>query len=172
MEIAVIYLLLAVSGIGLRAILSRSPRWARGLAPAAACVALIAVAVPCALFSAPLDEAGKIALVVVTLSAATLAGWPVTEATLYLALKVPMRDPVVELPAMGWVGLVERFGFTLALILGFPEVAALLVGVKALGSYATRNEQPNTTSAARVLGTLSSVTWALVVVTVYLAATR
>src|SRR5690606_39595629 len=68
----------------------------------------------------------------------------------------PEREPKhnATLPMTSWIGAVERFGFSLALLLGLPTVAAILIGVKALGAYtATDNKIP----AKRVLGTLVSV---------------
>ena len=69
------------------------------------------------------------------------------------------REPVGDnLPATTWIGAAERFGFIIALLLGLPEVAAILLGVKALGQYvSTSNRVP----ATRVLGTLVSISWAL-----------
>lgn len=64
-----------------------------------------------------------------------------------------------RLPGSAWIGVAERFAFTLALIIGATEIAAVVLAAKALGVYAaTRN---NGTAAVRVLGTLVSIGWAL-----------
>ena len=64
-----------------------------------------------------------------------------------------------RLPGSAWIGVAERFAFTLALIIGATEIAAVVLAVKALGVYATRKD--NATAAVRVLGTLVSIGWAL-----------
>jgi hypothetical protein len=64
-----------------------------------------------------------------------------------------------RLPGSAWIGVAERFAFTLALIIGATEIAAVVLAAKALGVYATRKD--NATAAVRVLGTLVSVGWAL-----------
>lgn len=92
-----------------------------------------------------------------------------------------------SLPAQVWIGIVERLAFTAALLLVLPEVAAVVIAVKALGTYtapapatppaeragdrrslATRND----VAAARVLGTLVSVAWATASFAVWRFATR
>jgi hypothetical protein len=64
-----------------------------------------------------------------------------------------------RLPGSAWIGVAERFAFTLALIIGATEIAAVVLAAKALGVYATRKD--NVTAAVRVLGTLVSIGWAL-----------
>lgn len=64
-----------------------------------------------------------------------------------------------RLPGSAWIGVAERFAFTLALIIGATEIAAVVLAAKALGVYATRKD--NATAAVRVLGTLVSIGWAL-----------
>jgi hypothetical protein len=64
-----------------------------------------------------------------------------------------------RLPGSAWIGVAERFAFTLALIIGATEIAAVVLGAKALGLYATTKN--NATAAVRVLGTLVSIGWAL-----------
>lgn len=76
-----------------------------------------------------------------------------------------------DLPASAWIGVVERFGFTFAMMLGYPEVAALLIAVKALGQYAPSNSGGNNGAAARVIGTLTSLTWAIAMFAIFQFAT-
>lgn len=132
---------------------------------------LCALALVPALVAASASPWELVALAVATLAAATLAGWIVTESLLRLAMGL-QTDLTKALPATGWVGLVERFGFTLSLVLGFPEVAALLIGVKALGTYSSSKRDGNRGAAARVLGTLTSISWALLTTTAYLLVSR
>jgi hypothetical protein len=169
MELMIVAILVVVAMLGLISLDPRA-RWAHGLSVTVLCVALTAVALALALQIPPPDTAMRAAIGLATVAAATFMGWPVTEVVLSRALKMPPREPNADLPASGWVGLVERFGFSLALVLGLPEVAALIVGVKALGSYAMGEGEGNTTQAARVLGTLTSIAWALCVCAVYLVA--
>lgn len=108
----------------------------------------------------PAETVAEVAWVVTgAVLAAVFAGNPVVVAVLYRAVAAEERMP---LPASVWIGIVERLGLIVALLLGMPEVAALLLGVKALGIYvADRRGGTNALSAERVVGTLASVTWAL-----------
>ena len=91
---------------------------------------------------------------------ATLTGNPVVGAVLKLVPDLKLTS----LPATRLIGVVERFGFVVALMLGLPEVAAILLGIKALGVYSSKN---NRLPATRILGTLISVSWALVCFAVF-----
>ena len=161
MTVAVFLLLLSSAAIGI-AFAAEPVR--RGLptalfASAAVATVLAAVGVA-ALSGVPLD-AWLWWIGVATLLASSFAGWPVVEQVLALIPPDPDRAPpsLSALPASHWIGVFERFGFTLALLLGLPEVAAVLLAVKALGLYAsTSDDRP---AALRVLGTLVSVAWAL-----------
>ena len=73
-----------------------------------------------------------------------------------------------RLPGSSWIGVAERFAFTLALIIGAIEIAAVVLAAKALGVYAAT--KGNDTAAVRVLGTLVSIGWALFCVAVALLA--
>lgn len=71
-----------------------------------------------------------------------------------------------SLPGSVIIGIVERLTTILALTLGLPEVAALIIGIKALGQYVDNNAaspQPsgNQLAAERVIGTILSLLWAL-----------
>jgi hypothetical protein len=165
--IAITLALLVVACLGIVSVIPGEQSAHQG-ALATLCVFFCAVAIVLSVSAAQPGPAGMATIAVATITAATFAGWPVTAAILQVALKVATTEPNMKLPASGWIGLAERFGFSLALILGLPEVAALIVGVKALGTYATPTEPGDTTPAARVLGTLTSVGWALFASTAYL----
>jgi hypothetical protein len=108
----------------------------------------------------PADTVPEVAWVVTgAVLAAVFAGNPVVVALLRRALGDDERMP---LPASVWIGIVERLGLIVALLMAMPSVAALLLGIKALGIYvADRRGGTNALSAERVVGTLASVTWAL-----------
>lgn len=97
-----------------------------------------------------------------SLWAAVLGGGAVVRMVLEWAYgRQPDPD---RLPASAWIGVAERFAFTLALIIGATEIAAVVLAAKALGVYvATKG---NDTAAVRVLGTLVSIGWALFCVAV------
>lgn len=100
------------------------------------------------------------AITIVGLGAAVLAGSPFVQAVLAVSSLEDAAESA--LPAGQWIGYVERTGYTGALLLGLTEVAAVLIGVKALGQYAAATNSPltNSVAAARVVGTLSSIIWA------------
>lgn len=133
---------------------------------AAVALTNVILAFACAIAAAlasPMDGSFSLWLVVAVVAAATFGGGPVVDVGLRLAITnkesaKPQDEREGPLPAMVWIGVAERFGFTLALVLGLPTVAAILLGVKALGQYASTK---NVTPATRVLGTLISVSWAL-----------
>jgi hypothetical protein len=170
-QLAIILLLGIIAIAGLIS-LHPAAAWAQGAWVAVPSAAIGSVALALAVMSEPPSAELRALLGVVTVAAATFTGWPVTATILHRALDIPLREQHVDLPATGWVGLIERFGFSLALVLGLPEVAALIVGVKALGTYTPVATAGNTTSAARVLGTLTSVAWALCVSAIYLVSVR
>ena len=108
----------------------------------------------------PADTSAEVAWVVTgSVLAAVFAGNPVVVAVLNRAVKAEDRMP---LPGSAWIGVIERLGVIVAFLLGMPEVAALLLGIKALGIYvADRRDATNALAAERVVGTLASVSWAL-----------
>jgi hypothetical protein len=91
--------------------------------------------------------------------AATFGGGIVVKAVLRLSGHPMTADD--DLPASAWIGLAERFAMTFALVIGQGAIAAVVIAVKALGSYRGDAQGSNRMASIRVLGTLSSVTWAL-----------
>ncbi len=167
MGIVIVVILVTMAGLGVVAIVPRFT-WAHHPTIAILCTLLWASAITLAFLTPGPPLALRVGIAIAAITAATLSGWPVTTVILQLALKLPPREPSAALPATGWVGLVERFGFSLALMLGLPEVAALIIAIKALGSYTAPQKTGNQAAAARVLGTLTSVSWALMVSAIYL----
>jgi len=103
-------------------------------------------------------------LAVAVLSSGTLGGAIAVPLIMKMAFRPHPLPEAPLLPGTLWIGLVERFGFVFALMLNLTEVAAILLGVKALGQYvATTNHAP----ATRVLGTLVSVSWGLLCYSVW-----
>ncbi|WP_104162356.1 hypothetical protein [Cryobacterium sp. N22] len=125
-----------------------------GIASSAALFACLAAAS----WAGPFPDFVKAWTITAAIAAAALAGGPVVSFVFHYALRSDPLPAGDALPATAWIGVAERLGFIVALQLGFSDVAAILLGVKALGQYvSTTNHVP----AARVLGTLVSITWAL-----------
>lgn len=135
---------------------------------------LVAVAGVTALLTRPAASAWSIPLAVCAVLAATFGGGIVVKAVLRLAGHP--QAIVDDLPASAWIGLVERFAMTFALVLGRAEIAAVIIAVKALGTYSagaggagagSSRSDRNRMASVRVLGTLTSVTWALLCYAVF-----
>lgn len=122
------------------------------------------------------ERSWAIPLAVCAVLAATFGGGIVVKVVLRLAGHP--QAIVDDLPASAWIGLLERFAMTFALVLGRAEIAAVIIAVKALGSYsavavgggASSSADRNRTASVRVLGTLTSVTWALLCYAVFAVA--
>jgi hypothetical protein len=157
---SVLFAIVLMSGISLvRAI---PPRWRAAIGWANIALAITAIAL--AVVAKPLESSSSFYLAMLTLAAAGLGGIPTTGAVLSTAMRDSANgNASLALPGTIWIGAFERFGFVLALILGLPTVAAIIVGVKALGTYAVSGKSKNVLPATRVLGTLVSVSWALLV---------
>jgi hypothetical protein len=91
--------------------------------------------------------------------AATFGGGIVVKVVLRLAGRPMTADD--DLPASAWIGMAERFAMTFALAIGQGAIAAVVIAVKALGSYRGDDRGTNRVASLRVLGTLTSVIWAL-----------
>ncbi len=117
----------------------------------------------------------SVPLAVCAVLAATFGGGIVVKVVLRLAGHPQVI--VDDLPASAWIGMVERFAMTFALLLGRAEIAAVIIAVKALGTYSAvaggsggSSADRNRTASVRVLGTLTSVTWALLCYAVFAVA--
>lgn len=131
---------------------------------------LVAAAGTTALLMPPAASAWSIPLAICAVLAATFGGGVVVRAVLRLAGHP--QAIVDDLPASAWIGLVERFAMTFALVLGRAEIAAVIIAVKALGTYSAGaggagGSDRNRMASVRVLGTLTSVTWALLCYAVF-----
>jgi hypothetical protein len=116
-------------------------------------------------------------LVVGVVAAAVFGGGVVVRSGFALAARDSLTSNQPTLPGSAWIGAAERFGIVVSLAMGIPEMAAVIVAIKALGQYAEASgaaaKPHNTTAASRVLGTLLSVCWTLFCVGVlYLALGR
>ncbi|MEO7722560.1 MAG: hypothetical protein ABIS08_11680 [Pseudolysinimonas sp.] len=147
--------------------------WRRGsnaIGWAIAQLALVAAAGLIVLVWPPAHTSWTVPLAICAVLAATFGGGIVVRVVLRLA-----GHPgaiVDELPASAWIGLVERFAMTFALVLGRAEIAAVIIAVKALGTYSAgggtgSSGDRNRVASVRVLGTLTSVTWALLCYAVF-----
>lgn len=122
----------------------------------AVCLILAALAPP-NLTGPPL----RLWLVFAVIVAAVFGGGPFVVLVVRISgLKGGDAKEQPSLPGSAVIGMVERGSFIVALILGLTDVAAVLVGVKALGVYAARDDH-RIPPAFRVLGTLLSISWAL-----------
>jgi hypothetical protein len=122
---------------------------------------LVAGAVVASLSAPASTTVGRSCLAVAVLVSAALGGGLLARAGLQWA---GMSKIAGTLPASAWIGVVERLTLTLALLLSLPEIAALVIAVKALGQYAETSGSAtpeNHAAAARILGTLLSLAWAL-----------
>jgi len=107
----------------------------------------------------PAASGSSIPLTACAVLAATFGGGIVAKVVLRLA-----GHPLTEaddLPASAWIGLAERFAMTFALVIGQGGIAAVVIAIKALGDYRGDARGTNRMASIRVLGTLSSVIWAL-----------
>lgn len=116
----------------------------------------------------PTSSGSSIPLAVCAVLAATFGGGVVVKVVLRLSGH-PMTE-ADDLPASAWIGLAERFAMTFALVIGQGGIAAVVIAIKALGDYRGDARGTNRMASIRVLGTLSSVIWALLCFGVLVAA--
>jgi len=101
----------------------------------------------------------SIPLAACSVLAATFGGGVVVRVVLRLAGHPMTEDD--DLPASAWIGMAERFAMTFALVIGQGGIAAVVIAIKALGDYRGDARGTNRMASIRVLGTLTSVIWAL-----------
>ena len=68
-------------------------------------------------------------------------------------IEVPIEPP---LGGGRWIGRIERFATTLAMLTGYPAAVAIIVGIKGLGRYPEIRKSSNA-SEKFVIGTLTSL---------------
>lgn len=104
--------------------------------------------------------------------ASSLTGWPLVSlilraserrgpksaATTAAEATLTSKAAAVELRGGLWIGLVERFACTLAIMFGQATLVAVIVAVKGLGRF--KEITGPEVSERFVLGTLVSLTWA------------
>lgn len=120
---------------------------------------LVAAAGALALLAPAPAPKWTIALAICSVLAATFGGGIVVKVVLRLAGHPMTAED--DLPASAWIGMAERFAMTFALVIGQGAIAAVVIAVKALGSYRGDDRGTNRVASIRVLGTLASVIWAL-----------
>ncbi|MGN8245530.1 hypothetical protein ACTHAM_002653 [Cellulomonas soli] len=117
-------------------------------------------------------------VVILLLAVSTLGGWPVTRAVLHQASRSadageahaaaqeadesdgPEGERAQTVLRGGtWIGFLERLAVTGSLMIGQPEVVAVVVAVKGLGRYPELRQNPGA-SERFVIGTLASLVWA------------
>jgi hypothetical protein len=119
---------------------------------------LVAAAGSVALLWPTAATASTVPFAICTVLAATFGGGIVVKAVLRLAGHPMTADD--DLPASAWIGMAERFAMTFALAIGQGGIAAVVIAVKALGTY-RGDAGTNRVASLRVLGTLGSDIWAL-----------
>ncbi|MDO9063394.1 MAG: hypothetical protein Q7U41_02455 [Microbacterium sp.] len=184
-----------VTAIG--ALIAREYRWGAvpvRLVLAAATVAFLAVATVAGVIASAGPRTVVIASGLLVALLASIGGAPVVAEALDLsrvwrtaspdeeeseedarrrALRARLSEPAdkpAPMPAsavIGVVGVVERLAFILALLIGLPEVAAVVFVIKTLGQFSMTST--NRVAATRVLGSLLSIAWALLGYVAYLA---
>lgn len=181
-----------VTAIG--ALIAREYRW--GAVPvrlvlAAATVAFLAVATVAGVIASAGPRTVVIATGLLVALLASIGGAPVVAEALDLsrvwrtatpddeeseedarrrALRARLSEPAdkpAPMPASAVIGVVERLAFIVALLIGLPEVAAVVFVIKALGQYSMTST--NRVAATRVLGSLLSIAWGLLAYVAYLA---
>lgn len=135
---------------------------------AVAQLVLVAAAGLTALLVPHAASAWSIPIAVCAVLAATFGGGIVVKVVLRLAGHPMTAED--DLPASAWIGMTERFAMTFALAIGQGAIAAVVIAVKALGSYRGDAHGTNRVASIRVLGTLTSVIWALLCFGVLVAA--
>jgi len=126
---------------------------------AVAQLVLVAAAGTTALVMPPGASGWSIPLAICAVLAATFGGGIVVKVVLRLAGHPMTAED--DLPASAWIGMAERFAMTFALAIGQGAIAAVVIAVKALGSYRGDDRGTNRVASLRVLGSLTSVIWAL-----------
>jgi hypothetical protein len=122
-------------------------------------LAVVAAAGALAVFGPAPASGWSIPLAICAVLAATFGGGILALVVLRLAGHPMTADD--DLPASAWIGMAERFAMTFALAIGQGAIAAVVIAVKALGSYRGDGQGTNRVASIRVLGTLTSVIWAL-----------
>jgi hypothetical protein len=174
MYIAVVCALLVVALSGILLFVTPLGRLLPATPVAVGHVIFLAFCLVAVLVADPPPSAVRPWLVVGVVAAAVFGGGVVVRSGFVLAARDSLTATQPVLPGSAWIGAAERFGIVISLAMGIPEMAAVIVAIKALGQYAeaagAASRTNNTTAASRVLGTLLSVAWTLFCVAVlYLA---
>lgn len=142
----------------------------RIVAAATVCVLTAAVAVigAASVEAATTDRVGTLVVVSLTGLLAIAGGGPITVAVFYLVdgqhpeARESVRRAGETLRGGSWIGALERAGVFATLVAGWPEGAAVVLGLKGLGRYPELRSGDSPGAAERfIIGTFTSVLWAV-----------
>lgn len=139
------------------------PQWA----PAATAAILLGVAAITGAHTEPATGFALAAAYVLTVCAAVAGGSPMVTAVFRLARRAdsPTPDPAHE-PLHGGrtIGVLERIAVAASILSGWPEGIAIVLAVKGLARYPElRGAQASAASEQFIIGTFTSVMWAVAV---------
>lgn len=107
----------------------------------------------------PLD---KTATVLAAVLAVAGGGLVTTQVFSFVEDPERMRQAGAVLRGGAWIGALERLGVYVALVAGWPPGLAIVLAVKGLGRYPELRNQEDTGVAERfIIGTFTSVLWAV-----------
>lgn len=141
----------------------------RPLLPAAAAVATLGGAALVAVLDAePVSPEAEGLLLVVAGLLAVLGGGPVATAVFTLVDRQDtdeagsLRRAGAVLRGGAWIGVLERAGIYVTVVVGWPAGLAVLLALKGLGRYPELRVQEDSGAAERfIIGTLASSLWAV-----------
>ena len=139
------------------------PRWA----PAALSLTLLASAAAVGTTTDPARGFALAATYVVTVLAAVAGGSPIVAEVFRLARRdgTPHPDtPAEPLHGGRTIGVLERTAVAASILAGWPEGIAIVLAVKGLARYPElRGSQASAASEQFIIGTFTSVMWAVAV---------
>jgi hypothetical protein len=141
----------------------------RPLLPAAAAVTTLGgAALVAVLDTEPASREASAVLVVVAGLLAVLGGGPVATAVFTLVDREQpdragsLRGAGEVLRGGAWIGVLERAGVYVTVVVGWPAGLAVLLALKGLGRYPELRVQEDSGAAERfIIGTLASSLWAV-----------
>jgi hypothetical protein len=146
------------------------PRWATIALAALTLVGLGTLGVVAAAAIEPPDAGSDAVTAVYTLAGllAVIGGGPITTAVFKLvdgshaSEASSVRSAGEVLRGGAWIGALERAAVFSSVVAGWPEGVAIVLGLKGLGRYPELRNQQHTGTAERfIIGTFTSVLWAV-----------
>lgn len=158
--------------------------WVIGRAKLATSAVLLLV-VTAAVLVAALDDSGRPDraehLLLISLGAAVaLSGGALVTTTVFALVDRDTQPPAANMASAAailrggaWIGALERLAIFASLLAGWPEGLAIALGLKGLGRYPELRNQEHTATAERfIIGTFTSVLWAVACAGVVTLASR